>query len=168
MDKLYAPWRDRYVHQAIKGSKSGACVFCDIFDKTETNDQRFILWRNSDIAVVLNLYPYNGGHLLIIPKQHVEQMHQLSPVILNQIMNVISKSTQIIQEVLGCHGVNFGANIGKWSGAGIPEHIHLHIIPRFPGDTGFFTTIGNAKQISVDLENIFKKLKPSFDENFAG
>lgn len=166
MDKLYAPWRDRYVHQAIKGAQSGSCVFCDLFNNDESDQDRFILFKDFNIAVVLNIYPYNGGHLLIIPKDHSAEFDKLSDATLSSLMIASAKSMKIVQDVLGCQGSNFGANIGKTAGAGIPEHLHLHIVPRFPGDTGFFTTIGNAKQISVDLQTIYKKLKPIFDKTF--
>ncbi len=168
MDKLYAPWRDRYVHQAIKSEYDKPCVFCEVFDHQESDEKRFVLWKNTEVAVLLNLYPYNGGHLLVIPAMHTAQFHELSEKTLNSLMTIVSQSCKIVQEVLGCQGVNFGANIGRAAGAGIPDHVHMHIVPRFVGDTGFFTTIGDGKQISVDLEKMYKKLKSSFDKNFHG
>lgn len=168
MDKLYAPWRDRYVHQAIKGKEQGTCVFCDLFNNDETDQERFVLFKDERVVVVLNIYPYNGGHLLIIPQEHVETFDTISEKNLGHHMVVAAKSMKIVQEVLGCEGINFGANVGKTAGAGIPQHVHMHIVPRFSGDTGFFTTIGNSKQISVDLQNIYKKLKPAFDKAFLG
>ena len=168
MDKLYATFRDRYVHQAIKGDAQGSCVFCDIFNTDESDEQRFVLFKDASVAVILNIYPYNGGHLLIIPKEHVAEFDKISDKHLGQSMVAVSKSMNIIKEVLGCEGMNFGANIGKTAGAGIPQHVHMHIVPRFSGDTGFFTTIGNAKQISVDLQNMYNKLKPAFDKAFRG
>lgn len=168
MDKLYAPWRDRYVHQAIKGGQKGPCVFCDLFNDEETDENRFILFKDSNIVVVLNIYPYNGGHLLVAPKNHVAEFDKVTEKNLSSLMIVSAKSMKIVQKVLGCQGINFGSNIGQTAGAGIPEHVHLHIVPRFAGDTGFFTTIGDVKQISVDLYNIYKKLKPAFDKAFRG
>ncbi len=168
MDKLYAPWRDRYVHQTIKSESDKPCVFCELFDCQESDEKRFVLWKNTEVAVLLNLYPYNGGHLLVIPRIHTAQFDQVSEKTLALLMLVVAKSCKIVQEILGCEGINFGANIGRIAGAGIPDHVHMHIVPRFLGDTGFFTTVGNSKQISVDLEKIYKKLKPSFDKNFHG
>ncbi len=168
MDKLYAPWRDRYVHQAIKGDEQGSCVFCDLFNNDESDQERFVLFKDQSVAVVLNIYPYNGGHLLVIPKEHVATFDIISEKNLSWQMIVNAKSMKIVQEVLGCEGINFGANVGKTAGAGIPQHVHMHIVPRFFGDTGFFTTIGNSKQISVDLQNVYKKLKPAFDKAFRG
>lgn len=162
MDKLYAPWRDRYVMSANKTSSSGACVFCEIFDGQAHDEQRYVLYKNSDVAVLLNLYPYNGGHLLIISKYHHEYTDQLPDSVVASMMLLSSKSMQILSSVLNCAGFNFGANIGKVSGAGIPEHVHFHVVPRFAGDTGFFTTIGDSKPVSVDLHELYKKLQPHF------
>ncbi|MBP7854803.1 HIT domain-containing protein [Candidatus Babeliales bacterium] len=169
MDKLYAPWRDRYVRQAIKGTfDQQACVFCSLFDDAELDAQRFILWKNQNIAVILNLYPYNGGHVMIIPKSHVSELYELSKFELQEVMLATAQSSKILKQALACEGINIGANIGRIAGAGIPQHVHVHIVPRFAGDTGFFTTIGNTKQISVDLEIIYKKLEPFFDKNLFG
>ena len=88
--------------------------------------------------------------------------------VLAHLMSAAAKSMKIVKDQLGCQGINFGANLGRAAGAGIPEHLHMHIVPRYAGDTGFFTTIGDSKQISVDLEKIYKKLKPHFEKSFNG
>ena len=162
MDKLYAPWRDQYVMSHIKKDYAGACVFCIVFEDTKSNEQRYVLYQDADVAILLNLYPYNGGHLLVIPMQHVENLHDLPEVVLGKLMKASSVSMKIIKQALACEAINFGANIGRAAGAGIPEHVHLHIVPRFAGDTGFFTTIGDAKQVSVDLHRIYQTLLPHF------
>lgn len=164
MDKLYAPWRDMYVKSHTKKDQSGACVFCTLFDQKESNQERYILYKDNDLAVILNLYPYNAGHLLIIPKNHVENLYELSDVVLSKMMKVAAISTQIIKEALACEAINFGANLGRLAGAGIPEHIHLHIVPRFTGDTGFFTVVGDAKPVSIDLNWVYKKLITYFEK----
>lgn len=168
MDKLYAPWRDRYVHSQIDGKQLGGCVFCELFTSGESDEQRFILFKNNDLVVVLNLYPYNGGHILVLPKNHESEFDLLPESVLAGLMSAVAKSIKIVREQLSCQGINFGANIGRAAGAGIPEHVHMHIVPRYAGDTGFFTTIGDSKQISVDLEKIYKKLKPHFEKSFNG
>lgn len=168
VDKLYAPWRDRYVHAQVGSEISGPCVFCEIFTDHESDEDRFVLFKSQDIVVLLNLYPYNGGHLLVLPRSHVAEFSELSESVLSQLMNATAKAMKIVRMQLGSHGINFGANEGKAAGAGIPQHVHLHIIPRFAGDTGFFSTIGNSKQISVDLVKIYKKLQPHFGSKFIG
>ena len=169
MDKLYAPWRDGYVREHIHGEKdNNGCIFCAVFllkNEKEMNDH-YVLYRNNNVAVMLNLYPYNGGHLLIFSANHVEQLFDIPRDIQEQLIQLSSLSMKIIKETLNCNAINFGANIGKDAGAGIPEHMHLHIVPRWQGDTGFFPVIGDTKQVSVDLNKIFNQLKPVFDNEF--
>jgi ATP adenylyltransferase len=162
MDKLYAPWRSQYVMSQIKKDQGGACVFCTVFDGKESDQDRYILYKDIDVVVLLNLYPYNAGHLLIVPQKHVPELYELSDMILSKMMKLSAISTQVVKQALACEASNFGANLGKIAGGGIPEHVHLHVVPRFLGDTGFFTVVGDAKQISVDLNSVYKKLQLYF------
>ncbi|MBI2344760.1 HIT domain-containing protein [Candidatus Dependentiae bacterium] len=164
MDKLYAPWRDQYVMSHTKNDYSGACVFCTLFNKQESDEERYILYKDAMVAVILNLYPYNAGHLLVVPQNHVENLYELSDELLSRMIKISAVSTQIVKQALACQAINFGANFGRIAGAGIPEHVHLHIVPRYSGDTGFFTVIGDAKPISIDLNSVYKKMKPYFKE----
>ena len=162
MDKLYAPWRSKYVMSQIKGCVDGACIFCELFDKQEPDEKRYVLYKTENLVVILNLYPYNGGHLLVIPRAHVQNMHELADLVLAHMIKISAVSCQILKQALACEAINFGANIGRIAGAGIPEHLHLHVLPRFSGDTGFFTTIGESKQVSVDLADVYSALCPHF------
>lgn len=164
MDKLYAPWRDKYVQSCTKNKTPGACVFCMAFDNQESDDERYILYKDEQVMALLNLYPYNGGHLLVIPRLHTQELYDVPGAVLAKLMQLSAVSMRFLQEALACEAINFGANIGRAAGAGIPEHVHLHIVPRFVGDTGFFTTIGDAKQVSVDLLRIYQILKPYFQD----
>lgn len=169
MDKLYAPWRDRYVRSSKETKNSAVCcIFCDVFQK-DTNkalEERFILYKNDTIGIMLNLYPYNGGHLLLFARNHVQQLYDIPSEITQQLMRALCLSTKIVQDVLSCDGMNVGANIGKDAGAGIPSHAHLHIVPRWQGDTGFLPILADTKQISVNLEQVYNRLKPVFDTVF--
>jgi len=173
MDKLYAPWRDNYVQGHVKQGKhvdEKCCIFCDVFlvDTNKILEDRFVLYKDHNVAVMLNLYPYNGGHLLVFARHHVEQFYDIPSDVQNCLMHAISQSMRIVKQALGCDGINFGANVGRLAGAGIPQHVHMHIVPRWQGDTGFLTIIGETKQISVDLEKIYKQLKCVFDKEFIG
>lgn len=171
MDRLYAPWRDSYVEKEVKGSIPSAeqkCIFCEVFADNVVEDEHYILYRQDDLAIMLNLYPYNGGHILVFPRKHTSQFHELSQEVLASLMSTVARSTKIVQQALGCEGINFGANIGRIAGAGIPQHVHMHIVPRWQGDTGFLPVIGETKQVSVDLNRIYKKLKPVFTKEFSG
>lgn len=171
MDKLYAPWRDCYVQDHVKDGKScekKCCIFCDVFTDTIDQQERFVLYRDRAVAIMLNLYPYNGGHILVFPADHVDQFYDIADDVQHQLMAATTKSMKIIKNILGCDGMNFGANVGRIAGAGIPQHVHMHIVPRWSGDTGFLPIIGQTKQVSVDLEKTYKQLKPAFDKEFLG
>ena len=165
MDKLYAPWRDCYTRNNKPCDKK-CCIFCAVFLDEVAKQEKFVLYRGNDIAIMLNLYPYNGGHLLIFPLNHTSQLYELPTEVQNQLMQASCKSMMIVKNILKCDALNFGANIGKDGGAGIPDHVHLHVVPRWQGDTGFLPIINETKSVSVDLSVTFKLLKPNFDENF--
>lgn len=164
MDILYAPWRDKYVKHSKNqdGLSKETCVFCDKFLSENTDNQEFVLKKTKHAFVVLNLYPYNGGHLLILPIQHIANLEDLSKEVRVELMELMTASIGIMKAVLKAEGVNAGLNLGRASGAGIPAHLHLHVLPRWFGDTSFITTIGQTKNVSVDLEKIYNDLKPAF------
>ncbi len=164
MDILYAPWRDKYVTHSKKENSplADTCVFCEKLSIQDPADQEFVLKKTKYAFVILNLYPYNGGHLLILPHQHVAHLEDLSQPARAEIMELVCASTVILKNVIGAQGINAGLNLGQASGAGIPSHLHFHVVPRWVGDTGFITTIGNVKNVSVDLERIYNDLKPAF------
>ncbi|MGA9530360.1 MAG: HIT domain-containing protein [Candidatus Babeliales bacterium] len=166
MDILYCPWRSRYCasqqcdpndHEAKK-----ICVFCSMYQDHENEDQQFILKRYNHTIVHLNLYPYNAGHLLVVPLMHVGQLHHLSHEALNELMDVISLSSKIVQETLRADGVNIGCNIGNHSGGSITSHLHAHVLPRWEQDTNFLPTLSHTKHLSFDLHDIYQKLKSAF------
>jgi ATP adenylyltransferase len=164
MDILYAPWRDKYVKHSIKhkDDEDKACVFCTIFAAQETVHQEFILKQTEHVIILLNIYPYNSGHLLILPRMHVANLEDLSKEVRTEMMELMTASIVILKEIFQAEGINTGANLGKASGAGIPGHLHLHVVPRWTGDTSFITVIGETKNISVDLKRIYNELKPAF------
>ena len=166
MDILYAPWRDKYVTNSKEGKSTQEeemCVFCQKIVQKNLDSQEFILKRTQHALVILNLYPYNGGHLLILPLQHVANLEDVSKEVRHELMELMSASIVILKNVLQAQGVNAGMNLGRASGAGIPSHLHLHVVPRWVGDTSFITVIGNTKNVSVDLEKIYNNVKPAFD-----
>ena len=166
MDKLYAPWRDEYIVCKDKDKKTvaPACVFC-LPDKQNDVANGHNLKKFKHTTVLLNLYPYTAGHLLVIPQHHhVKFLHELPDQVLSEMMLLTSKSVQILQKVLCAEGVNIGMNLGASAGAGIPGHLHMHIVPRWHGDTNFMPVIGKTKQISIDLERIHEVLLPEFEK----
>lgn len=166
MKKLYAPWREDYTvsvaHSNNPDTSPEACVFCNHFN--DTNDENnLILKRFNHMVVMLNRYPYNAGHILILPHAHVGCLHELPQEARIELMELTTHSVEIVKKILKCDGINVGLNLGKAAGAGIPSHLHMHILPRFIGDTNFLPTIADTKAISFDLIKIYKNLKPEFD-----
>jgi ATP adenylyltransferase len=161
MDILYAPWRTPYTKKATENSDQ--CVFCQQ-PKDNNDDQYLILSRYQFHYIIMNKYPYNAGHLLIVPFEHVDTLSLLSKEALHELIELTEISITILDKVLKNHGTNVGINLGKASGAGIPEHIHTHIVPRWTGDTNFMPVIADTKQISIDMITMFAELKPRFAE----
>ena len=167
MKKLYAPWRSQYIidKENIKKEQESShhCVFCKKFAEND-DAENFILKRFECTAVILNIYPYNSGHLLILPLAHHAELQKLSDRERNEHFTVVNKATSILEQKLTPHGFNIGLNLGHRAGAGIPEHLHTHIVPRWEGDTNFMPVIAQTKAISFDLNKTFNVLKPLFDE----
>lgn len=159
MSRLWAPWRMEYV--SSPGDRS------TIFeDKIASDDDReaLILHRGELAVVLMNLYPYNNGHLLILPVRKVERMEDLSDSELTEIMSLTKRSMSIVRDTMSADGFNFGLNAGKAAGAGIGEHIHFHIVPRWSGDNNFMPAVGNTKVMVQGLEDTYDLLRPEFDK----
>ena len=167
MKHLYAPWRGNYVTKKAR-SESGIvtkheCVFCTKF--AEDNDEKnFVLKRFKHNAIVMNLFPYNTGHLMVIPFEHKKHPSEVSKEAREELMELTSQSAKILEEELGAEGVNLGMNLGRPAGAGIPTHLHMHVLPRWVGDTNFMPLIAQTKPISLDLNMVYKDLKPLFEK----
>lgn len=159
MKNLYAPWRSEYIKK--DRSNQNSCVFCN-HDTKENDAQLLIVKRYKHCFIMLNRYPYNAGHLLVIPFVHTKDLHYLKEEHLQEYMYAISESCRIGTMVLNPEGFNIGINIGKVAGASIPDHLHTHIIPRWQGDTNFLPLIGKVKQISFDMQKIYNQLYDAF------
>ncbi len=160
MDRLWAPWRINY----ILSEKDQGCIFCD---KPHQNADRkmLILFRGEQSFIMMNLYPYNNGHLLISPFEHVDNSNDLSKECRGEIMELADRSMNIIKQVMKADGFNMGANIGASGGAGIEEHIHFHLVPRWFGDTNFMPIVAHTK-VQVDgLLETYDKLKTHFGQS---
>lgn len=165
MKVLYCPWRESYSKEVDNTKKSDTpkdeCVFCTII-KEQQDEKNYVLKRFDHSLVMLNLYPYNAGHLLIVPYDHNDSLQTLSKDARAEIMEIAAQSADLLKEVLGAQGINMGLNQGKEAGAGIPSHVHMHILPRWSGDTNFMPLLAKTKHISFDLNKIYSKLKNAF------
>jgi len=152
---LYAPWRDEY----IKGVKIDGCVFCHISSNEAEDIENHLLYRDEYCFIVMNRYPYTPGHFMIIPHTHTDKLEELDPEIWLHMSDLAQKSVRLLKEGLDVHGVNIGMNLGAEAGAGIAEHIHMHLVPRWQRDTNFITSIAQTRVYSTDFEKIFLKIK---------
>lgn len=157
MKQIWAPWRIEY----IKMEKPKGCVLCD---KPKENDDtlNYILYRGDKNFVALNIYPYNPGHLMIAPYRHIANLEELTDEELHEHWQIVSRSLKVLREVFNPGGFNIGVNTGKAAGAGIEEHIHTHIVPRWHGDTNFMTIMSDARVIPQALAETYEMLKGKF------
>ena len=140
------------------GSDSGGCVFCD---HLASGDE--LLFRGRKTFVLLNAFPYNTGHLLVAPQRHVGEIGDLGEDERHELMDLTAESVRLVRDATAAHGFNVGMNLGEVAGAGIPGHLHMHVVPRWGGDTNFMTTVGETKVLPEMLADTAAKLKPLFD-----
>ena len=156
MDRIWAPWRQAYV--TVEIHKKGGCVFCSIL-KENKDRQHFIFSRSAHCFAVLNLYPYNNGHSLIVPFRHVSDLDQLRPEERADFFDLLSSSKKLLETVLKPDGFNLGMNLGKVAGAGVPGHVHMHVVPRWKGDVNFMPVVNGTRVISQSMKALFQQLK---------
>lgn len=155
---LWAPWRLAYV----KGSKKGkGCIFCEKPDQRRDREN-FIVARYDRTFVILNAFPYNNGHLMVVPYRHVPNLSDLTDEELSELMKVTQVAEKALRQALNPHGFNIGLNLGRCAGAGIEEHLHIHIVPRWDGDTNFMPVIGQIKVLPEWLSETYERLHPIF------
>ncbi len=155
---LWAPWRIKYVENCDKPTD---CIFCEkpVEDKDQEN---LIVYRGEHNFIIMNKYPYNNGHLMIVPYTHTCDLSALDQATKAEWIDLIELSQKVLAESMAPHGFNVGMNMGRVAGAGIAEHLHFHIVPRWNGDTNFMPVLGNAKIVSEGLEDTWEKLNNIF------
>ena len=156
MDKIYAPWRMDY----IKGEKPEGCIFC----KGSIRSDEDVLFEGKTAFVLMNRYPYTNAHLMIIPYRHVSEMEDLHTDERIEMIDLQIISLKVIREAINPDGFNIGMNLGKAAGAGIDDHIHVHVVPRWNGDTNFMSVIGEVRVIPEDIHKTCENLKPYFQK----
>jgi len=157
MKQLWAPWRIDY----IKGEKPSGCILCGK-PKEKKDRANLILYRGKHGFVMMNLYPYNNGHMMVVPYEHVNTLEALSDEAAKNLMQMTKKSLAALRKAFRPEGANVGLNLGKAAGAGIEDHLHFHVLPRWNGDTNFMTSVADIRVIPEDLEETYRQLKPYF------
>ncbi len=165
MKLLYAPWRHDYVNgktEKPQGPLKNNCIFCHQFSQQD-DEKYYIIKRFPRTAVMLNYYPYNAGHIMVLPFEHEGDLTKLSTETRTELMEVTSLSLPIIEKALDAQGFNVGINLGAAGGGGIPEHLHIHILPRWKGDTNFLEAIAGTRLISSDMHKVYQLLREGFE-----
>jgi ATP adenylyltransferase len=158
LERLWTPWRLAYVSG---GGESTGCVFCNALD--DDDSAPLIVFRGTSCFVILNLFPYNNAHLLIVPNRHVASLADAAPDELTELMSLARVAELAINQAYAPHGMNLGINLGKPAGAGVPGHLHMHVVPRWSGDTNFMTVIGQTRVLPEELPVTADKLRPIFE-----
>ncbi|MCX6828629.1 MAG: HIT domain-containing protein [candidate division Zixibacteria bacterium] len=155
---IWAPWRSEY----ILGPKEKGCIFCNrIKRKSDVKD--LIVHRGKKVFVILNRFPYNSGHVMVVPYRHIGSLNHLTGDEAREFFELTRQTVEVIKKTLHPHSFNLGMNLGKGSGAGVPSHLHMHIVPRWSEDTSFMPVIGKTRVVSFDLGMIYRMLKEGFD-----
>jgi len=162
MQQLWAPWRMIYLDKASDVTNGNACIFCTKPAQDPAHDaEQLILYRGQHAFIMMNLYPYNTGHLLIAPYQHTGTLVDLPLQTTAEIMYLMQQCERACRSALNPEGFNVGVNIGKVAGAGFPDHVHFHLVPRWGGDTNFMPVIADVKVMPEFLQQTFEKIKES-------
>ncbi|RKX25825.1 MAG: HIT family hydrolase [Candidatus Zixiibacteriota bacterium] len=153
-DIMWAPWRAAF----ILGKKEKGCIFCNRL-KRKDSVKNLIVYRGQKVFIILNKFPYNAGHTMVVPYRHISVLEKLSYEESCELFDLTRKTVRAIKKTLKPHSLNIGMNLGRGSGAGIPGHLHMHIVPRWHGDTSFMPVIGKTHLVSVPLEPIYELLR---------
>ncbi len=162
MERLWSPWRGQYIGSSGSSPTSNGCVFCSINADTAHDEQNFVVHRGERAFIVLNLYPYISGHLLVVPYQHVPDLDAAAKETTDELMDLTKRCQTALRVVYRPDGLNIGMNLGQAAGAGIADHIHIHIMPRWAGDTNFMTTVAETRVLPEDLPTTYQKLRKQF------
>jgi ATP adenylyltransferase len=158
MDRLWTPWRLAYVTEA--SVEAPGCIFCEALAQIET--EPLIVHRGHAAFVILNKFPYNNGHLMVVPHRHVGWLGALEPAELDEIMRLTQAAERALRDVYRPHGFNMGLNLGKSAGAGVLDHLHMHVVPRWNGDTNFISVVGETRVLPEELPMTAKRLRMEF------
>ena len=164
MERLWSPWRLDYVTRAA-GTDDGACVFCSALDPAALSP--LLVCRGEQAFVILNKYPYNNGHLMVVPARHVGRLADATPAELTEIIALARVSEMVLTEAYRAHGINVGMNVGRAAGAGVRDHLHVHLVPRWEADTNFMSVVGETRVVPEEPAASVARLRPIF-ERLAG
>jgi len=158
MKRLWAPWRIEY----ITGEQKPGCLFCRVIENPDDPDAELVVWRPDGAIVLLNKFPYNAGHVMVAPIAHQGELENLDDAQTADLMRATKRTITVLRRTLKPEGFNFGANTGRAAGAGMPDHVHLHVVPRWNGDTNFMPVLAEVKVVNEHLLQTAAKLREAF------
>ena len=162
MERIWSPWRMAYIQAAKEQGEDGGCIFCDL--PAEGDDVRTMILARGELAfVIVNSFPYNPGHLMVAPFRHVGAFTSLDAAELADVDALVARSIRALEQEMEPHGYNLGMNLGRVAGAGIPDHVHWHLVPRWNGDTNFMPVVGQTRVLPELLEETYARLRPRFE-----
>ncbi len=178
MDRLWAPWRAQYIRENAENAEKAdgdrgrpaapACFLCHGLNAPEADDKaNLLVWRGSSSAIFLNKFPYNNGHLLVCPSQHCGNLADLSATSLHEPLSILRVAVRALDRMMRPDGYNVGLNLGKSAGAGLPGHLHWHVVPRWDGDTNFMPVLGDAKVIIESLDEFYDRFRDDLRREFG-
>ncbi|MBP9115112.1 MAG: HIT domain-containing protein [Acidimicrobiia bacterium] len=169
IDQLWAGWRSEYVQRSAQasiqrrlGQDVAECILCEI---AKEGKDHYVIAKTKECFVVMNLYPYSNGHLMVVPLEHHQNLENFSDHTRNEVMRLTNTASKILREVYNPDGINIGANLGEAAGAGIPGHMHMHVLPRWMADSGFITTVANTRALPETLESSYERIWNLWPEN---
>ncbi len=162
MHRLWSPWRYSYVTGTSKSSDSGGCVFCDACSGVDSPNSSLVVARGRTAFVILNLYPYNNGHLMVVPNRHIASLGAATDDELTEVIRLTRDAEQVLMEAYAPDGLNVGINLGRPAGAGILDHVHVHLVPRWSGDTNFMSVVGETRVLPEELPATAVRLREAF------
>ena len=160
MDHLWSPWRLQYV---TGSSAPPGCIFCAADAGADTTQASLVVYRGDACYVILNLFPYNNGHLMVVPGRHIATLGEATPDELHEMMVLTQRAEGVLRQAYQPHGINVGINSGRAAGAGVADHLHIHLVPRWNGDTNFMTTVGESRVLPEGLDATAERLRPLFE-----
>jgi len=158
VDRLWSPWRLEYITNTSPGQPQNACIFCEAQKNPAPDADSLVVYRGRHNFVILNKYPYASGHLMIAPNSHLGHLSAAPKEVTDEMMDLVKRSQRALIDVYNPEGFNVGMNLGKVAGAGVADHLHMHILPRWGGDTNFMSTVGETRVLPEDLSVTYQKL----------
>ncbi len=158
MERLWSPWRSEFI-ESHQDQPADWSPFADAWQDVDNDEENLLLFRGERAFIILNKYPYNPGHLLIVPVRKVADFLLLEPEERNEMMDLVAFGTAILKQAISPHGFNVGMNLGRVAGAAIESHVHIHVVPRWNGDTNFMPTLGETRVVSQNMKEVYRRLR---------